>query len=215
MVPKDYYKILSVKKTATTGDIKKSYRKLAMKYHPDKNQGDELAESVFSDIAEAYNILSDPARRQEYNQKKFNVYGKWQDEEPEVSQASIMAILNKLQQILATLNLLRINRNALYFSIMQVLTDYNVAFLKKENDILYKQQVIEKLIECCKALSFIQMQKVSSVLFDIAGEDINMRTAVKNFVEHANRNNTWNKYKVLVAIAVAVILCLLIFLISR
>src|SRR6516165_6030384 len=64
---KDYYKALNVSKTATADEIKKSYRKLARKYHPDANKGDPKAEERFKEISEAYNTLSDPKRRKEYD----------------------------------------------------------------------------------------------------------------------------------------------------
>jgi molecular chaperone DnaJ len=65
---RDYYEILSVERTADGDEIKRSYRRLAMKYHPDRNPGDTDAESKFKECAEAYEVLSDPARRQRYDQ---------------------------------------------------------------------------------------------------------------------------------------------------
>lgn len=68
MTKRDYYEILSVGKTATPDEIKSSYRKLAMKYHPDKNPGNAEAEAKFKELAEAYEVLSDQNKKQRYDQ---------------------------------------------------------------------------------------------------------------------------------------------------
>jgi curved DNA-binding protein len=65
---KDYYKILGVSKTASNDDIKKAFRKLAVKYHPDKNPGDKVAEEKFKEINEANEVLSDPEKRKKYDE---------------------------------------------------------------------------------------------------------------------------------------------------
>ncbi|HEY62919.1 MAG TPA: DnaJ domain-containing protein [Anaerolineae bacterium] len=69
---KDYYKILGVSRDADEKEIKKAFRKLARKYHPDMNPGDDSAEEKFKEINEAYEVLSDPEKRQKYNQ--FGTY---------------------------------------------------------------------------------------------------------------------------------------------
>ncbi|MDD5458773.1 MAG: molecular chaperone DnaJ [Phycisphaerae bacterium] len=65
---KDYYQVLGVEKNASADDIKRAYRRLAMKYHPDKNPGDKEAEGKFKECAEAYEALSDPDKRKRYDQ---------------------------------------------------------------------------------------------------------------------------------------------------
>ena len=68
MSKKDYYETLNLSKNASESEIKKAYRKLAIKYHPDKNPGNKEAEQNFKDAAEAYEILSNPQKRQQYDQ---------------------------------------------------------------------------------------------------------------------------------------------------
>ena len=68
MPKRDYYEVLGVEKAAGADDIKKAYRKMAVKYHPDKNPGDKAAEEAFKELGEAYEVLSDPDKRAAYDQ---------------------------------------------------------------------------------------------------------------------------------------------------
>ncbi|MBP9675870.1 MAG: J domain-containing protein [Anaerolineaceae bacterium] len=74
---KDYYKVLGVDRKATPEEIKKSFRKLAMKYHPDQNKDNKQAEEKFKEINEAYEVLSDPKKRAHYDQLGSS-YQQWQ-----------------------------------------------------------------------------------------------------------------------------------------
>ena len=67
MAKQDYYEVLGISKSATKAEIKKAYRKMAIKYHPDKNPDDEEAKGKFQDVAAAYEALSDPESRRKYD----------------------------------------------------------------------------------------------------------------------------------------------------
>lgn len=68
MSKRDYYEVLGIQKGASDDEIKKAFRKLAIKYHPDKNPGDKVAEEKFKEVNEAYSVLSDKTKRQRYDQ---------------------------------------------------------------------------------------------------------------------------------------------------
>ena len=71
MAKRDYYEVLGVSKSASADEIKKAYKQMAIKYHPDRNPGDKEAETKFKEAAEAYDILRDPDKRQRYDQFGF------------------------------------------------------------------------------------------------------------------------------------------------
>src|SRR5688572_15905145 len=68
MAKRDYYEILGVKRSASADDIKKAHRKLVRKYHPDVNKNNKEAEDKFKEVQEAYDVLSDPQKKQNYDQ---------------------------------------------------------------------------------------------------------------------------------------------------
>lgn len=72
MAKRDYYEVLGLNKNASEDEIKKAYRKIAIKYHPDRNPGNKEAEEKFKEAAEAYDVLHDPQKRQQYDQFGFN-----------------------------------------------------------------------------------------------------------------------------------------------
>jgi DnaJ-class molecular chaperone len=71
LMPRDYYEVLGVAKTASEDEIKKSYRKLARQYHPDRNPGDKQAETKFKEVQDAYDVLSDKQKREQYDRFGF------------------------------------------------------------------------------------------------------------------------------------------------
>jgi molecular chaperone DnaJ len=68
MADKDYYQVLGVNKSASEAEIKKAYRKLALQYHPDRNKGNKESEAKFKEVTKAYEVLSDPQKKQAYDQ---------------------------------------------------------------------------------------------------------------------------------------------------
>jgi len=82
----DFYEVLGVPKTATAEEIKKAYRKLAFKYHPDQNPGDKAAEEMFKKINAAYDVLGDENKRRQYDNGSFNPFREYEQQRSQTSQ---------------------------------------------------------------------------------------------------------------------------------
>lgn len=215
MIPKDYYKILDVKPSARASEIKKNYRRLAMKYHPDKNEGDSLAAEVFGELAEAYNILSDPQKRKAYNDSRYDLYPSETYIQPEITKEGLLADINSLQIKVAALDPFRLNKDALYYSILKILPGEAIDFLQQNQDAGYKLIIIDKVLQCSKLLALPEIIKITGELSSVATDNEQAQQLIKTFLAEAARKVRWGRYQVWLVVLLAIVLVLLIFFIGK
>lgn len=213
MSSKDYYIILGVKPTASVDEIKRSYRRLAFKYHPDKNPGDVIAEATFREIAEAYEILSDAKKREDYHYKRLYTYNYKFKESPRATPKSILKDALKLQQLVERADPFRMNQDALLLQVEEVLNENNLAILEEEKQIPMNTQIIEALLIACRPMHFQFYSQAHNKLMQI--EDDSSKQMLTNFYKSKQKENNWNKYKVIGAVLLALLMCLAIFLVSK
>ena len=215
---KDYYKILEVSANATDADIKKSYRRLALQHHPDKNNGNQLSEARFKEIQEAYRVLSNETRRKEYNYSIPNSYtssNTSKKQQPPASANSILSQTIDFKKKVTTLDPYRMNKLAVFQQIQIILSGHNIKILQQQSDAKINKKIIDDLLVCARYLSYVQVEKICFQLAAIAGTDNVMNLRIYNFSKQARLNTFWNKYKFIVAMIAAIIICLLIFLLSE
>lgn len=212
---KDYYKILEINTTATPADIKRSYRRLALQYHPDKNFGNQLFEAKFKDIIEAYKVLSDVRQREAYNRSRNNHS---QPEKKKAEQHSTpQTILNQtidFRKKIAVLDPDRMNKTALFQQIEHILSRHNITILQSNNDPKLNKRIIEEIFYCARFLPFPHVERICFKLTAIAGTDNQLYRKIYNFSKAVKMHTVWNKYKILVAVVVSIILCFAIYFVS-
>ena len=216
MHTKDYYKILEVSRNATYAEIKKSYRRLALQYHPDKNFGNQLYEAKFKEIIEAYKVLSDVKKREDYNRERNNTsaYAEKKKTEPTVTAQIILNQTVDFRRKIAVLDPDRMNKLALYQQIQHLLARSNISVLQRHNDPKLNKRIIEEIMFCSRYLPFAHVERICFQLTAIAGSDNTMYRRIYDFSRQVRRNTTWQKYKVIAAILLGILLCFAIYIIS-
>ncbi|HRI19465.1 MAG TPA: J domain-containing protein [Panacibacter sp.] len=215
MSSKDYYNILGLQPEASDEQIKKSYRRLALKYHPDKNPGDIMAETVFLQIVEAYKILSDKKKREEYHYNTFYAYNYRLRETRVITPLSLLNDALILKKQIENANPFRINKDALLFQIEQILSRNNLILLEQEKQEMINNQIAETLLDAAKPLDYPGSKTVANKLLLIANGNSNLKNKIDLFLGGQKRNEKWNKYKPVIAIAFTILLCLIIYFASR
>src|SRR4051812_36637286 len=182
MYNKDYYTILEVSQTASLAEIKKSYRRLALQYHPDKNFGNDLYEAKFKEIIEAYKVLSDLKLREEYNRGKSQYQQRDKKRpEPQITPQIILNQTIEFRRRIALLNPDRVNKIAVYAQIQQLLSKNNIATLQNSNDSRLNKRMIEEIMFCSRNLPFPQVERICFQLTAIAGTDNTMYRRIYSF----------------------------------
>lgn len=146
---KNHYEILGVSQTCTQAEIKKAYRVLAVKYHPDKNNGDKDSEENFKAILESYIILSDEETRLEYDYfKGFKKGNKPQYSEPgKPSPIKYLVQIKRIKDAVLSAGG-HVNKNVLYNAIDRLLSEENISFLIRKQDLSINHLIIDEALTC-------------------------------------------------------------------
>jgi molecular chaperone DnaJ len=212
MASKDYYRILNILPSASPEEIKKAFRKLAQQFHPDKNSGDRISAEKFSEIHEAYRILSDIKKRAEYNYIRYTENPK-RTSQPVVNEPEdILQLSSKLAKETSLADPYRIDRDLLYFQLMDILSVDHLAILQAADQATINRKIIEQLIASSRFLPLNMLEDIIQKLRQIAGTDKEAENNVKEFISQAKQLYYWNRYKVYIALAIAALACLLILL---
>lgn len=212
---KNYYLILGVPPNATLAEIKRSFRFLANKFHPDKNQGDARAEEAFKEIAEAYDVLSDAAKRQQYHERKFSSVNYGSNKNGSISLETIFQEANQLEAFVAMADPFRINRKALFLSIENLLSPRKLLLLEKEKNSLLAEKFSEQILLVSKPLNYRMSKSVIEKLHPLFEGSTAFQQKTTQYLKLKKRKEDWDNFKPWIAMLLAFILCVLIFFVCR
>jgi molecular chaperone DnaJ len=217
METKDYYKILGLEPSANLHEIKKAYRKLAQHFHPDKNSSDQYAGILFAEIKEAYEVLTNPARKENYLQQRWyqQSLGKTKFRDEPVTPPVILKQFLKLDQYVTTLDGYRMNQESLYRQLKDMLSNDTIEQLKKFNEQEINHEIIKSVLRIAKFLRQGQLEDIVPSLVELSNQSTTIVQEIDATVKRYRRKNWWEQYKHGIILLLAVVISLLIYFASR
>ncbi|WP_205512870.1 J domain-containing protein [Longitalea arenae] len=208
---KDYYKILGLPSTASLQEIKRSFRRLAQQYHPDKHGGSHMAAAQFREIQEAYKTLSDPKKREAYHYQRWYVRSTGNSfASAPLTPARILQECRLLQQYVASMNIFHLRYDAVSLHIRDLLTDNAIGILHEQHNTTINREIIQSVLTAALPLPKKFFMPIAERLLRLAGDDATALSSIQQAMANKKQRHVWDKYKwVLVLVITALIMWLM------
>lgn len=217
MLIKDYYSILQLPPSASLQEIKKAYRQLAQQYHPDKHDNDPYKVVQFAEIKEAYEILSNPFKKNYYLQQRWysqSIGKKFSADQP-ITPAGILKQCLELNRYAASLDIHRMDRKGLADYVCDLLSNSTIGQLKNFNEPEINKTIIISILDTMERLHPLQAEQVSIQLFQLSDENVENKNLIMATLARLRKKEIAGKYQPLFIIVITIIICLLMYLAGR
>ncbi len=213
---KDYYAVLELAPGASPEDIKRSFRKLAIKYHPDTNQGNRHSEAWFRELQEAYEVLSDPKQKEEYLQERWlrKSQGKGFDAPIVFTPDHILRKSDQLRREVAGMDHFRMNHEALRLRIEELLQWRWLDMLGSFEDKSTNEAILNNILISCEPLAYQHIDKMKDS-WQIAEDTMpEWKTSLQQYLRRRRSAYFWDQFQAPIIIIISLLLCALIFLLG-
>ena len=216
MTSKDYYAILGIPAGSGPDAIKRAYRRQAMRYHPDRNTGDAYAAAHFREIQEAYGVLSDPLRREDYHLERglYRATGQGFGASVPLTPESVLRQAVRLDEYVRGLNLYRMDHEGVAVSVGRLLSDA-VSLTSDFAEPRVFAQTAHFLLRACAPLPLRLVVPFQALLNALAASDPAVIAEISAFFASKRRESWVARYQTPLLILVALGLCLLAWWLAR
>jgi hypothetical protein len=212
---KDYYAILHLEPSANKAEIKKAYRKLAQEFHPDKHNNDPYATARFNEIKEAYEILTDPAKKEYYHQQRWYAQSMgWKKKKQPLTPVTVLKQALELDRYVSTLDIHRMDKPGLLAYITELVTDEVIEKLNAFHDPVLNKEIVQVLLHAGGSLTLPQAVELQERLSRIlAGDEI--APFFRNYVDRKKKEQYLERLRPWLVFVVVLLLSFLIWLMGR
>ncbi len=213
---KDYFTLLELEASASVPEIKKAYRRLALQLHPDKTGNDPYAAARFAEIKEAYEVLTDPAKKEYYLQQRwYNQTAGIRKTQVIVTPVTMIQQSLELERYVARLDEFRMDREGLLAYMLDLYSDENLEKLRAFNDPESNKPILHSVIRSSRFLHPDQAGKIAEQIQKLAPGDTVIARQLAEFLQQSKKIKTREKYSVLLALLLTALICIIIYLTSR
>jgi curved DNA-binding protein CbpA len=210
----DHYRILDLEPSASLPEIKKAYRRLALLYHPDKNNNDPYAAEQFKAIKEAYETLTIPSKKEKYLQQRwyFQSTGN-RKTQGVITPVTILKQSLELDKYVSTLDIHRMDKQGLTDYILEITTDENIEKLNRFNDLVIHREITQTILHCSNPILPAQFNTVLKQLEKLNNDQLT-KEKISSFREQHQQKHRIESNQIWLVLLIVVLLSLLIYLIS-
>ncbi len=216
MAIKDYYDILEIQPGAGDAVIKKAYRRLAMRYHPDRNIGNAFASNHFREIQEAYDVLSDPVKRSEYHQKRWQYSSDQISKHPPIiiTPSLLLAEARKMENYVSGIDIFRMNHQALQKLLARLCSETNIRILQESEQPEKNREIVNCILNIIRPLRYPNLVPLVPSIVQIAGTDNDLIESIDKEVKQKRIQYYLEKYNWLFVVLLALGISLMIYLLA-
>jgi len=215
MAVKDYYSILEISPSANAQEIKKAFRQLALQYHPDKTEGNNAARIRFQEIREAYDILSDPVKKEQYLQDRWVQQVYHQPFKKATLPETTLLNLIELKKQSRNWDDFRGGHEQLATQWKNIVDEEAIAQIVILNDPDHNTRVVKLSVEILDRLSWQLQRDCFARILEIPNIDLTLQEKIEATLAQKKQVEKWEKWKIPALIAIVLLLCLGIFFLNK